>query len=316
MSSKKVYNDFPTFLKSFFPYKVQKISINAGFTCPNRDGAIGRGGCTYCNNQTFSPAYCKTTKTITQQLEDGKHFFAHKYPSMKYLAYFQSYTNTYDSFDGLKAKYEEALAVKDVVGLVIGTRPDCVSDELLDYLEKISKKVFVLVEFGIESTLDDTLLRVNRGHSYETVVDAVNRTSDRGILTGGHVILGLPGESLQSILDQPKVLSKLPLNTLKLHQLQIIKGTQMEEEFTNFPEDFYLTTLDDYLTLVISYLQRLRPDMVVERFISQSPKELILSPLWGIKNHEFNMMLIQRMKKENTYQGQLYTDQKTNLINI
>ncbi len=316
MSSKKVYNDFPTFLKSFFPYKVQKISINAGFTCPNRDGAIGRGGCTYCNNQTFSPAYCKTTKTITQQLEDGKHFFAHKYPSMKYLAYFQSYTNTYDSFDGLKAKYEEALAVKDVVGLVIGTRPDCVSDELLDYLEKISQKVFVLVEFGIESTLDDTLLRVNRGHSYETVVDAVNRTSDRGILTGGHVILGLPGESLQSILDQPKVLSKLPLNTLKLHQLQIIKGTQMEEEFTNFPEDFYLTTLDDYLTLVISYLQRLRPDMVVERFISQSPKELILSPLWGIKNHEFNMMLIQRMKKENTYQGQLYTDQKTNLINI
>ena len=189
MSSKKVYNDFPTFLKSFFPYKVQKISINAGFTCPNRDGAIGRGGCTYCNNQTFSPAYCKTTKTITQQLEDGKHFFAHKYPSMKYLAYFQSYTNTYDSFDGLKAKYEEALAVKDVVGLVIGTRPDCISDELLDYLEKISKKVFVLVEFGIESTLDDTLLRVNRGHSYETVVDAVNRTSDRGILTGGHVIL-------------------------------------------------------------------------------------------------------------------------------
>ncbi|MDD4055654.1 MAG: TIGR01212 family radical SAM protein [Bacteroides sp.] len=316
MSSKKVYNDFPTFLKSFFPYKVQKISINAGFTCPNRDGAIGRGGCTYCNNQTFSPAYCKTTKTITQQLEDGKHFFAHKYPSMKYLAYFQSYTNTYDSFDGLKAKYEEALAVKDVVGLVIGTRPDCISDELLDYLEKISKKVFVLVEFGIESTLDDTLLRVNRGHSYETVVDAVNRTSDRGILTGGHVILGLPGESLQSILDQPKVLSKLPLNTVKLHQLQIIKGTQMEEEFTNFPEDFYLTTLDDYLTLVISYLQRLRPDMVVERFISQSPKELILSPLWGIKNHEFNMMLIQRMKKENTYQGQLYTDQKTNLINI
>ena len=316
MSSKKVYNDFPTFLKSFFPYKVQKISINAGFTCPNRDGAIGRGGCTYCNNQTFSPAYCKTTKTITQQLEDGKHFFAHKYPSMKYLAYFQSYTNTYDSFDGLKAKYEEALAVKDVVGLVIGTRPDCISDELLDYLEKISKKVFVLVEFGIESTLDDTLLRVNRGHSYETVVDAVNRTSDRGILTGGHVILGLPGESLQSILDQPKVLSKLPLNTLKLHQLQIIKGTQMEEEFTNFPEDFYLTTLDDYLTLVISYLQRLRPDMVVERFISQSPKELILSPLWGIKNHEFNMMLIQRMKKENTYQGQLYTDQKTNLIYI
>ncbi|MCK9179310.1 MAG: TIGR01212 family radical SAM protein [Bacteroides sp.] len=316
MSSKKVYNDFPTFLKSFFPYKVQKISINAGFTCPNRDGAIGRGGCTYCNNQTFSPAYCKTTKTITQQLEDGKHFFAHKYPSMKYLAYFQSYTNTYDSFDGLKAKYEEALAVKDVVGLVIGTRPDCISDELLDYLEKISKKVFVLVEFGIESTLDDTLLRVNRGHSYETVVDAVNRTSDRGILTGGHVILGLPGESLQSILDQPKVLSKLPLNTLKLHQLQIIKGTQMEEEFTNFPEDFYLTTLDDYLTLVISYLQRLRPDMVVERFISQSPKELILSPLWGVKNHEFNMMLIQRMKKENTYQGQLYTDQKTNLIYI
>ncbi len=306
MSGKKAYNDFPTFLKRFFPYKVQKISINAGFTCPNRDGTVGLGGCTYCNNQTFSPAYCKTEKTITQQIEEGKCFFEHKYPSMKYLAYFQSYTNTYDSFEVLKAKYEEALSIKDVVGIVIGTRPDCVSDELLAYLGELSKKQFVLVEYGIETTSDKTLQRVNRGHSFATVVEAVERTSQSGILTGGHVILGLPGETEDFILTQPEILSKLPLNILKLHQLQVIKGTRMEKEYATSPQDFHISTLDVYLNLVIEYLKRLRPDMVVERFISQSPKELILAPDWGIRNYEFTMMLLNKMKEKEAYQGQLY----------
>ncbi len=308
MSGKKVYNDFPSFLKRFFSYKVQKISINAGFTCPNRDGTVGLGGCTYCNNQTFSPAYCKTNKTITQQLEEGKCFFAHKYPSMKYLAYFQSYTNTYDSFEILKAKYEEALSVRDVVGLVIGTRPDCVSDELLAYLGELSKNQFVLVEYGIETTSDKTLQRVNRGHSFDAVINAVQQTSQYGILTGGHVILGLPGETEDIILSQPEILSKLPLNILKLHQLQIIKGTRMEKEYIASPQDFHISTLEVYLDLVIEYLKRLRPDMVVERFISQSPQELILAPDWGIRNYEFTMMLMKKMKEKEAYQGQLYTN--------
>ena len=192
-----LYNEFPLFLKRYFPYKVQKISLNAGFTCPNRDGNKGVGGCTYCNNQTFNPDYCRTEKSITRQLEEGKQFFAHKYPEMKYLAYFQAYTNTYCELEDLKRKYEEALSADGVVGLVIGTRPDCMPDSLLDYLEEMNRHTFLLVEYGIESTDDKTLCRINRGHTFHAAADAVERTASRGILTGGHVILGLPGETVQ-----------------------------------------------------------------------------------------------------------------------
>ena len=162
MNREMLYNDLSGFLAMHFPCKVQKISINAGFTCPNRDGSVGYGGCTYCNNQTFNPAYCHTGKSVTQQLEEGKRFFVRKYPEMKYLAYFQAYTNTYGELEELKRKYEEALMVEDVVGLVIGTRPDCMPISLLDYLEELGKHIFVLVEYGIESTDDETLRRINR----------------------------------------------------------------------------------------------------------------------------------------------------------
>ena len=160
------YNDFAGFLTRKFPFKVQKLSVNAGFTCPNRDGSKGYGGCTYCNNQTFNPEYCRTEKTVSVQLEEGKQFFARKYPQMKYLAYFQAYTNTYGELEQLKRMYEEALAVEDVVGLVIGTRPDCMPDTLLDYLEELNRQTFLLVEYGIESTDDATLARINRGHTF------------------------------------------------------------------------------------------------------------------------------------------------------
>lgn len=210
-----LYNEFPLFLKRYFPYKVQKISLNAGFTCPNRDGSKGYGGCTYCNNQTFNPEYCRTEKSVTQQLEEGKIFFAHKYPEMKYLAYFQAYTNTYGELEALKRKYEEALTVPDVVGLVIGTRPDCMSDALLHYLEEVKKHTFLLVEYGIESTNDATLRRINRGHTYQDTVDAVERTAGCGILTGGHVILGLPGERHEDLVAQASTLSRIPLTTLE-----------------------------------------------------------------------------------------------------
>mgnify|MGYP000367692173 CR=1 FL=1 len=188
-----LYNEFNVFLKKHFSHKVQKISLNAGFSCPNRDGTVGWGGCTYCNNQTFNPAYCDMGKSITVQMEEGKAFFAHKYPEMKYLAYFQAYSNTYAGLDELKRKYEEALSVQDVVGLVIGTRPDCMPDTLLDYLEEINKYVFLIVEYGIESTNDVTLQRINRGHTYAVAEEAIRRTAERNIYTGGHVILGLPG---------------------------------------------------------------------------------------------------------------------------
>lgn len=307
METKIRYNDFPTFLKRLFTGKVQKISINAGFTCPNRDGTVGYGGCTYCNNQTFNPEYCRTEKSVSVQLEEGKRFFAHKYPEMKYLAYFQAYTNTYGELEMLKRKYEEALAVDDVVGLVIGTRPDCMSDTLLDYLETLAQRTFVLVEYGIESTLDRTLHRINRGHTWQTAVDAVERTAARGLPVGGHVILGLPGESREDILGQAADISRLPLDTLKLHQLQLIRGTRMAREYEERPEDFHLfDDVDEYIALVVDYIQRLRPDLVLERFVSQSPKELLLAPDWGLKNYEFNHRLQKRMKELDAWQGKLY----------
>ncbi len=301
-----LYNEFPSFLKRYFPHKVQKISLNAGFTCPNRDGNKGYGGCTYCNNQTFNPDYCRTEKPISLQLEEGKRFFARKYPEMKYLAYFQAYTNTYGELDSLKRKYEEALAVDGVVGLVIGTRPDCMPDSLLSYLESINKHTFLLVEYGIESTNDETLRRINRGHTFGAVVDAVERTAACGILTGGHVILGLPGETRQSIVAQAEDLSRLPLATLKMHQLQLIRGTRMALEYEQHPEDFHLFDVEEYIGLVIDYVEHLRPDIVLERFVSQSPKELLIAPDWGLKNHEFNHRVQKRMKELGAYQGKKY----------
>lgn len=306
MNSNPLYNEFPYFLKNYFPYKVQKISLNAGFTCPNRDGSKGFGGCTYCNNQTFNPEYCKNDKSIARQLEEGKRFFAHKYPEMKYLAYFQAYTNTYGELERLKRMYEEALSADGVVGLVIGTRPDCMPDDLLRYLEALNRQTFLLVEYGIESTLNRTLLRINRGHTYEDTVDAVRRTADAGILTGGHVILGLPGETRDDLIGQAGVVSKLPLATLKLHQLQLIKGTRMAHEFAHSPGDFHLFEVDEYIDLVIDYIQHLRPSLVLERFVSQSPKELLIAPDWGLKNYEFNHRLQKRMRQQGAYQGKKY----------
>ncbi len=304
-----LYNDFTTFLKGYFPYKVQKISLNAGFTCPNRDGTKGFGGCTYCNNQTFNPGYCRTEKSVTIQLEEGKRFFARKYPDMKYLAYFQAYTNTYGELELLCRNYEEALAVEGVVGLVIGTRPDCMPEALLDYLEEICKTHFLLVEYGIESTSDQTLQRINRGHTFADTCQAVEQTAARGIPTGGHVILGLPGETRKEIAQQAVAISHLPLTTLKMHQLQLIRGTRMAREYETMPEDFYLFDLNDYIEVVIDYVERLRPGMVLERFVSQSPADLLIAPDWGLKNYEFVAKLRKRMAERETFQGRFYVPQ-------
>lgn len=300
------YNEFGPWLKVQIGTKVQKISLNAGFTCPNRDGSVGVGGCTYCNNQTFNPEYCKTEKTVVQQLEEGKRFFARKYPEMKYLAYFQAYTNTYAGLEELRCKYEDALSVDGVVGLVIGTRPDCMPEALLDYLSELNDRTFVLVEYGIESTYDRTLQRINRGHDYASVVDAVTRTAQRGIFTGGHVILGLPGETHDDIIKEAEMLSELPLTTLKLHQLQLIRGTRMAEEYFTSPEDFHLYTADEYIDLVIDFVEHLRPDIVLERFVSQSPSSLLAVPGWGLKNYEFVDKVRKRMDELNACQGRLY----------
>ena len=303
--ARQLYFDFASFLSQYFEGKVQKISIHAGFTCPNRDGFKGTGGCTYCNNQTFNPDYCKPEFGIRRQLEDGIGFFARKYPTMRYLAYFQAYTNTYGELEQLKAMYEEALSVDGVVGLVIGTRPDCMPSALLDYIEELSRKTFVMVEYGIESANDDTLLRINRGHDFATAIDAIRRTHERGILVGGHLILGLPGEDHDELMRQAEAIATLPLDMVKLHQLQLIRGTRMAREYEEHPEDFHLYTVDEYIDLAIDYIERLPSTMVIERFISQSPRSLLIAPDWGMKNYQFVDRLCRRMQERGAYQGRL-----------
>ena len=234
---------------------------------------------------------------------------------MKYLAYFQAYTNTYAELEGLKRKYEEALKVDGVVGLVIGTRPDCMPEGLLHYLEELNKHAFLMVEYGIESTCDKTLQRINRGHTYAETVEAVERTAACGILTGGHIILGLPGETHETMVEQAGILSRLPLSTLKIHQLQLIRGTRMAHEYAEVPDDFHLfTEVDEYIDLVIDYVEHLRPDLVLERFVSQSPKELLIAPDWGLKNYEFVTRLQKRMKERGAYQGKKYRDSEKRVI--
>jgi radical SAM protein (TIGR01212 family) len=279
------FKDYGTWLREQLGAKVQKIAINAGFTCPNRDGRVGWGGCTYCNNQTFNPDYCQTTKSVTEQLEEGKRFFARKYPDMKYLAYFQAYTNTYADVEQCIALYEEALRVEDVVGIVIATRPDCVPDALLDYLTELNRRTFLIIEYGIESANDETLKRINRGHTFADSVRAIQRTAERGIRVGGHMILGLPGEDHDELMRQARLIGQLPLTTLKLHQLQIIRGTKMEEEWQETP--WSLPSVDEYIELVLDYISLLPPTLVLERFVSSSPASLLVAPRWGLKNYEF-----------------------------
>ena len=289
------YHDFGTWIRNQLPFRVQKISIDAGFTCPNRDGRIGIGGCIFCDNKSFNPSYCSHKKSITEQLEDGKRFFAKKYPEMKYLAYFQAYTNTYDAVDKLKQLYEEALKVEDVVGIVIGTRPDCVSSELLDYLEELNKRTFLIVEYGIESCNDDTLRYINRGHDFACTRKAVEETAKRGIYVGGHVIMGLPGEDASESLRQAPIISSLPLTMLKIHQMQIIKGTRLAKIYKERP--FHLYTIEEYIDLITQYIGLLRSDLVLERFVTQSPPEMLIAPKWGLKNYEFTNLLNNRLRE-------------------
>jgi len=302
------YLNYNTVLKSEFSERVQKISINAGFTCPNRDGSKGTGGCTYCNNQTFSPEYCKPAKSVSRQLEEGIAFFNHKYEAQKYLAYFQSYTNTYDKLENLTKIYEEALRNPKVVGIVVGTRPDCVSDELLDYFAELNKRYYVMIEYGVESTCEETLQLINRGHDYACAEDAIRKTASRGIRTAAHLILGLPGESRDTILSHAVNISRLPLTTIKLHQLQLVKGTVMSRQYTEHPEKFNMMTAAEYIELVIDFMEIMNPQIALERFISQSPPSMLIAPDWGLKNFEFVSKIEKRLEERETWQGRMFEE--------
>lgn len=301
------YNDFPSHFRRLFDQRVQKISLNTGFTCPNRDGTRGRGGCTYCNNETFNPAYADLESTVTSQLDRGIDFFSAKYHEMKYLAYFQSYTNTYGTLDHLRKLYGEALAHPGVIGLVIATRPDCVDSRVLDYLSELAAHSYIMVEYGVETHLDSTLDRINRGHTYAESVRAIEETAARGIRTCAHMILGLPGEGYDDFLEQAREISKLPVENLKLHQLQIHEGTVMARQYRKDPSGFHLFSAEEYIELVTDYLELLNPGIIVERFISQSPVELLIAPRWGWKNFEFVARLEKRLSERNTWQGRKFS---------
>lgn len=304
------YKNYGTWMKERFGCKVQKISIDAGFSCPNRDGKIGRGGCIYCNNATFNPDYCTNTAgrvspeerlsltadNIRDQLVKGKDFFSRKYPEMKYIAYFQSYTNTYDDIDALRHMYEAAISVPDVIGISIATRPDCVSDELLDYLEELSHRTFLTMEYGVESLNDTTLKIINRGHSADVSINIIRNTHARGIKVCAHLILGLPGEGREEIMRQIEIVNSLPIDFLKLHQLQITKGTILEHR-PDLIAQCTLFTPEEYIDLIVEYLSRLRSDIIIERFTSQSPAGLLIAPRWGLKNYEFTNLLNKRLSE-------------------
>jgi len=303
----KRYNDYNSFIKLHFGERVQKISLDVGFSCPNRDGSQGYGGCTYCNNNTFNPEYCEPRKSIEHQLELGMAFFSKRGKNNKYLAYFQAYTNTYSDFETLKGMYEEALRVPKVVGLVIGTRPDCITDEIIDYLEILSKKHFISLDFGVESTNENTLLAVNRCHTHEETVETYQKCKNKGFHLGAHIILGLPGETKKDLMHHAIELSRLPIDTLKLHHLQIVRNSIMAVQYKKNPEKFKLFNAEEYIDFITDFIGHLRPDIVVERFISEAPKDLLIAPKWGSLRKQDVIDRIDKMLiDKDCWQGKFY----------
>ncbi len=320
----KRYNSFVGYFKRKYGERLQKIVLDAGFTCPNRDGKVGRGGCTYCDNAAFHPAYSTAGKSLHQQMDEGIEFHKVRYRTTEhYLAYFQSFSNTYAPLQRLKQLYEEALAHPQVVGIVIGTRPDCVDEEKLDYLADLSQgKVMkgwsrsidgeertapiVIIEYGIESCYDVTLQRINRGHDFETARRAVEMTAGRGLDVGAHFILGLPGETREMMLEGCALINALPLRSVKFHQLQIVKGTRMEQEYSDRPQDFVKFPLDGYIDFFSDMLERLRPDLYIERIAGEVPPRFVNETPWGlIRNVELLRLLDRRLEERDTWQGRL-----------
>ncbi len=307
----KRYNDYSSYIRRTFGERVQKVSINAGFTCPNRDGSKGEGGCSFCNNSTFNPSYCGPELSIVEQIEKGTSFFRPKYQTQQYLAYFQAYSNTYGETSYLIEQYKQALDHPKVTGIVLGTRPDCISDDLLAHLKEWRKDYYIAIELGAESTSNEMLKQINRGHSYEETIDAAERISKAGIPVGLHMILGLPGEDRAQLLNHANVVSKLPISFLKLHQLQIVKGSQFGEIYAEQPDYFQLFTAEEFIDLVVDFIELLDPRIVMERFISQAPHDLLIAPRWGLKNFEFVAKVEKRLAERDTWQGKRYQSERS-----
>ena len=320
----KRYNTFVGYYKRVYGERLQKLVIDAGFTCPNRDGTVGYGGCSFCDNAAFHPSYSTAGKSIAAQIDEGIEFHQVRYRNTKhYLAYFQSYSNTYAPLPRLKELYLEALSHPHIVGIVIGTRPDCIDEEKLDWLAELKAgralpdwhrdgfgSPVVKVEYGIESCYDATLLRVGRGHDVAAAERAVRLSAERGLDPGAHFILGLPGESRSMLVDQCSFISSLPLHSVKFHQLQLVKGTRIEKEYAAVPDDFLRLDLPEYLDLVVDILERLRPDLYIERVAGEVPPRFVKETQWGlIRNFQILHLLDDRLSSRDTWQGRLFRHQ-------
>ncbi len=306
---KRRFNSYSGYFRRLMGGRVQKVTVNAGFTCPNRDGTIATGGCTFCNNEAFTPSYCQPAKSVTQQIDEGIGFHHNRYRhAERFLAYFQSFSNTHAPLDRLRAVYDEALAHPLVAGIVVGTRPDCVDDEKLDYFAALRERgAYVTIEYGIESCYDASLRQINRGHDFACARRAVEATAARGIPVGAHFILGLPGETDQMLIDQTALINALPLTSVKFHQLQIFRGTAMADHWAQHPEAYYFRTLDEYIVLFIEILRRLRPDIVVERFAGEAPPQFHIRGNWGlIRNEQLLLLLERQLERQDAWQGQLF----------
>ena len=302
------FNSYAAHFRRVFGHRMQKVTINAGFSCPNRDGKISTGGCTFCDNAAFTPSYCDSTKSITQQIDEGIEFHRKRYrTAQQYLAYFQSFSNTYAPLERLRECYDEALAHPDIAGIVVGTRPDCVDEQKLDYFAELSRKKYVTIEYGVESCYDETLRRINRGHDFATAERAIQMTAERGIHCGAHFILGLPGESDEMLIEQVERINALPLTTVKFHQLQLFRGTPLAREWDEHPERFRFWTIEEYLDLFVEILRRLRPDIVVERFAGEAPPRYHHTEGWGlVRNEQLLAMLDKRLEQRGVHQGDIF----------
>ncbi len=301
------FNSYTEYIRRTFGGRVQKLAVDAGFTCPNRDGTKGTGGCTFCLNNAFNPSYCSPEKSISRQLAEGKSFHEKRYRrATKYLAYFQAFSNTYAPAADLEKLYREALSVEGVVGIALGTRPDCIDDLKLELLREIAVSHFVIVEYGIESVYNRTLKRVNRLHTFEDSVEAIVRTAEKGIHVGGHMIFGLPGESREDMLRSAKILSELPLTSVKFHQLQLFRGTALAEEYALNHGDFMLFDLDQYLDFMVTYVEELNPRLVIERIAGETPPRFAVRLPWGPRYDQILARFEKLLEDRDSWQGKRY----------
>ncbi|MFT4173426.1 MAG: TIGR01212 family radical SAM protein [Rhodocyclaceae bacterium] len=298
------YNAYNDWVKYTYGCRLQKISLDAGFTCPNRDGSRGSHGCSFCNNRSFTPAYLQGVDDIHAQIETGLTQVQRRYGlKERYVAYFQTYSNTYGSVERLRSAYQVALAHPQISGLVIGTRPDCLPDEVLDYLAELSIRTVVELEIGIESCDDEVLRRCNRGHSFEETVDAVRRAGDRGLFLTGHMLYGLPGETRETIQTGARALAHIGLDAIKFHQLQIVKGSQLANTWRDDPDSVPMMDPDTYLACVTDTVEQLSPYVKIQRLVAECSPSLLLSPQWSIKPVNMNLLLEDALAERGSWQG-------------